>query len=458
MFHNHLKIAFRKLRRQRFFTLINIAGLSLGLTAALALFLYVQKEYSFERFHAKADRICRVNLRIDDDGEIMSWANAPNITGPALAEALPEVENYVRLLHHNFGRTASVSYDDNSWKEELLFWADSTLLDVFDIEIIAGDAVSPLDRPNTVMLSKTVAEKLFGQGSAIGKELHIDNVTSAEVTAVYADLPGHSSWQMNIIGSLSSLSWAYHNLYWSNASFETFLLLKQPTHLLGLDTKIKNVLEKAVATDDQWFSLWSQPLLDIHLKSGEVTESYASRLGDAKQVRLIAILALVVLLLACFNYINLTTAIAQQRLRETGISKTLGASSGHLILRFLTETSLLTGVSCLLAVGLLFLLTPYLEILTLRELSVSQLLTAGWGWSLPLLWILVSLIAGIYPALSLGTRTANDFLNPEQQGKAGWINLRQVLVVGQFVVCIALIAGSLLLQEQISFLGQKKLG
>eukprot|EP00903_Cladosiphon_okamuranus_P000652 g650.t1 len=232
------------------------------LAAALALLLYVQKEYAFDRFHTNADRICRVNLAVSYDGSSEKWASAPNITGPALAEAIPEVEEYVRFLHHNFGRTASVAFGEKRLKEERLFWADSTVTTVFDIPIVKGDQRTPLDRPGTAMINERTAERIFGSENPIGG----------------------------------------------------------------------------------------------------IVEGYAMHLGDARQVRMIGILALVVLLLACFNYINLTTARSQRRLREVGISKAVGASSGHMVTRFLTETALLSGVALVLALVLMIILATVLAV------------------------------------------------------------------------------------------------
>ena len=454
----HLKLAWRQLRKHRFFSLLNILGLTVGLAAALALLLYVQKEYAFDRFHANADRICRVNLAVNYDGNSEKWASAPNITGPALAEAIPEVEEYVRFLHHNFGRTASVAFGEKRLKEERLFWADSTVTTVFDIPIVKGDQRTPLDRPGTAMINERTAERIFGSENPIGEQILVDNESSLEVTAVFADLPGHSSWQPNIIGSFSSVDWAYRNLYWSNASYETFLLLQPNYNLAALDAKMQGVLDDAIEKEEQWFSLFPQPLTDIHLNSGGIVEGYAMHLGDARQVRMIVILALVVLLLACFNYINLTTARSQRRLREVGISKAVGASSGHMVTRFLTETALLSGVALVLALGLVSWLSPQLSTLTQRDLTAWELIESGWWFAVPLTWIAVTLVAGFYPALAMGGSSAKQLLQPEVGRGNRQAILRKTLVVGQFVVCIALIAGALLCRQQIEYIGQKKLG
>ncbi len=454
----HLKLAWRQLRKHRFFSLLNLLGLTVGMTAPMALFLYVQKEYSFDRYHRYADQIVRVNLKVADGDLDENWATAPNIAGPALAEAMPEVKAFVRLLHHNFGRTASVAFGDKRLKEERLFWADSTLLDVFDVSLVAGDRATVLDRPATAMINSSTAERIFGEQNPIGKELLIDNESSVEITGVFADFPDHSSWQPNIIGSFSSVGWAYNRLYWSNASYETFLLLRPGFDLADINSKIQGVLENAIAPENRWFSLWAQPLTDIHLHSSGVLQGYATRLGDAKQVRLMGILALVVLLLACFNYINLTTARSQQRLREVGISKAIGASTRHMVSRFLTETALLTGLAVVLSIGLLTLVTPSLSGLTQRDLQWQQLLENGWWLSIPITWLTVTLVAGIYPALTLGMNNAKQLLQPVARQGSGHAVFRKVLVVGQFVVCIALIAGALLCQKQITYLGQKKLG
>ncbi len=454
----HLKLAWRQLRKHRFFTLLNVLGLTVGLAAAVALFLYVQKENSFDAYHQHADRIVRVNLAVEYDGDSEQWATAPNITGPALVEEIPEVQEYVRFLHHNFGRTASVAYGEKRLKEEMLFWADSTLTTVFDIPVVKGDALTPLERPGTIMIDTETAARIFGQADPIGKQILVDNELSLEVTAVFTAMPDNSSWQPNMIGAISSLGWAYRRLYWSNASFETFLLM-QPNHdIASLDRKMKAVLDGAIDPEEQWFSLFAQPLTEVHLYSENIVQGYTSELGNAKQVRMIGVLALVLLLLACFNYINLTTARSQQRLREVGISKAVGASSRHMIGRFLTETALLTGVSIVFALALVSWLSPQLSALTKRDLDWWQLMDGNLWLSIPITWTIVTLVAGLYPALAMGSTSAKQLLSPEFQSRNRQGLLRRSLVIGQFVVCIALIAGALICREQISFLGQKKLG
>ncbi len=458
MFNNHLKIAFRNLWNNRFFTLLNLSGLAVGLAVSLALMLFVRHELSFDVFHPQADNIYRVNLDVNYEDRHERWANAPNVAGPAFKEGIHAVKEYVRFLHHNFGRTAFVRAGEQNFAEKSFYWADEGLFHIFEVPLLAGDTASALEGPNKVLLSESTARRMFGQENPIGKNLKVDNTLNLEITGVYQDFPSNSSMQCDIIGSFLTLGWASKELYWSNCSFETYLLLDANADLGEVQKQMQSIEDTAVPKEGQWFTTFLQPFKDIHLYSAGIQKGYSTQLGDIRQVKLLAVLALAVLLLACFNYINMTTARSQQRFREVGINKTLGASTGQMVWRFYVETGLLVAAALVGGVLLVEMSLPLFESLSGKELTVATLLNSRWALALPAVWLAVTLAAGLYPALFLSSFSPKKLLVPKAISPSGNSFFRQTLVVGQFAVCVALIVGAVVFNQQLNYISQKKLG
>ncbi|MCB0706354.1 MAG: ABC transporter permease [Saprospiraceae bacterium] len=459
MLQNFFKIAWRNLWKNRFFTFLNLFGLSLGIAVSLALILYVGRERSFDKYHQHASDIYRVGVNAEFDATQQKWASVPNIAGPTFKDKLSEVAEQVRFLRHNFGSTAFVRVNDQNYAEKDLYWVDSTLFDVFDVPLLQGNPKTALNQPNKIILCKSVSEKLFGKEDPMGKTIKVDNNLELEITGIFEDFPSNSTLDASMIGSFYSMRWATENLSWSNCSFETYLLMHTGVTQEALEQKVNQVLDEAVKKEDQWFSFWTQPLLDVHLYSARIANGgYSSRLGDITQINTLSLLALAVLLLACFNYINLTTARSQQRFREVGINKTLGASTGQMAGRFLVETGILVALAFLIGIMLVKLSSPYFESLTGQALPLFETWSFGQMGMLLGLWALITLGAGLYPALLLSTFTPKQLLQPSNTGIAGPRFFRQALVVLQFVVCIALISGAIVLNRQLKFISQKKLG
>ncbi len=457
MFQNHLKIALRNLWSQRFFTGLNLFGLAIGLAVSLTLGLFVKNELSFDRYHSKADRIYRVNLTAQWDGETEKLATAPNITGPALREQVKEVEAQVRLLKHEFGKTAFVNYGEKRFTEKSLYWADQGLFSVFDMPLTKGDPATALTRPKTAIVSEATAKRIFGDEDPIGKTISVDNADTLEVTGVFADHPHNSTLDGNIYGSFMTVGWANERLYWSNASYETFLLLQPGADPQLVENQANAIHEKATPNEDRWFSMYLQPLTAIHLHSTDVQGPNSSRLGDYNQVRILGILALAVLLLACFNYMNLATARSQQRFREVGINKTLGASTGDLMRRYFVETGLLVALALGIGLVLAQISLPAINELTGRSLSLGSVFDGKYALGLPLLWFVTTLGAGIYPAVFLSRFSPKQILSP-QAATGGNGLFRQTLVVSQFVVCVGLMVAATVFYQQLNFISDKKLG
>ncbi|HLP96601.1 MAG TPA: ABC transporter permease [Saprospiraceae bacterium] len=459
MIQNYLKLALRNLSKHPLFAGLNVFGLALGLAVSLLLFLHVQQEWFFDRYHSKADRIYRATLNAFwDPAEPEVLANVPNVLGPAMKEAIPVVEQYARLLKHEFGRTAFIQAGERRLTEDQLFWADPGFFDIFDVKLIAGDLYSALNQPNTAAISRSTAIRYFGTEHVVGQTIRVDQINPLEIKAVFEDFPGNSSLDPKVLGSFQTMKWANNRLVWSNSSFETWILLSPEAKKPDVEQQMAALLDKNVAKEDQRFSLWLQPLREIHLFSAQMRSNYCDRLGDPKQVAILGVLALAVLLIACFNYMNLSTARAQLRFREVGINKTMGASGSQMMLRFYTEAAILTIFAAALSLLLLALGIPFFNQLADKQLSMNMLADPATGLSALGILGAVVLIAGSYPAFFLSGFSPKNLLQTSfrKNTGAGWF--RRSLVITQFTASVVLIIGTMVLHEQMKFIQQKKLG
>ena len=458
MLTNYLKIAFRNILRNKTFSLINISGLTFGLVSFLGISLYVIDEFSYDRFHENSDRIYRAVITAEFDGQVNKWGAVPNKLAPSSKES-PEIEKATRVFHHNFGDISFVSPETDQFSETKLFYADPEIFDVFTIPFIQGTAEKALDRPGTIIISETSAKRYFGDANPIGKTLLVDNARSYEVTGIYEDFPPNSFLQCQLIASFSSIGFGKpDNQNWGNASFETFFLLNKGVQPETVDQKIADLLALEIPQDDRWFNITIQPLLDIRLHSGDLTSSIDRReYGDYKQVKILIALALVILIIAAVNYMNLTTAQAQRRNKEVGISKTLGATFFELNSKFYFEASIFVFISLVLSVVLFYTALPLFNFISGKTILPS-FISAGWFWlSFVVLWALLTLISCFYPAFYLSSFSPKSaLLNTTHSG--GQTSIRKGLVILQFSISIVLIICASLFYKQITFMRDKKLG
>ncbi len=457
MFKNNLKIAWRNLRSNRLFSVINIVGLSIGLTIVMLLFLFISHERSFDSMFPKKDRIHRVLIKTNGDFGFDTWATAPPITGLVMKEEITNMESAARLLKHNFGRPASLQINNQNYTEDMLYWADKELVSIFDIALVRGDRTTALDRPGTVILSEKAAQTYFNDENPLGKTILVDNNNELEVTGVYKDFPENSTLDANMLAS-SNGSWFYDRRSWSNASFETYCLLRTNVSSEAAQEQLNQVFEANVDEEGRWFSFALQPLEKVHLYSASYGNSYTSRIGDINEVRNLTYLAILILLIACVNYMNLTTARSQKRSKEVGISKTLGASSKSLVGRFYMETGLITAISILLGVAFTVLLLPSFNGLTNQNLSLDLLLTPTF-WTITFaVWLMTTLFSGLYPSLYLSRFLPKEILSPSLKRGMGNILIRKGLVVMQFAASTALIVGVMVIYQQTKYIQNKDLG
>ncbi|GAB2586904.1 ABC transporter permease [Spirosoma areae] len=457
MLQNYLKIAWRGMIKNRLFTFLNLLGLATGLAVALLLMVYVNDELQFDQYHSKADRIYRVGLTATFDGKSMKWANSPNAVGPALKADIPGVEQAMRLLRHNYGQTAFIKSGDAKFAEKRFYWADKNLFDLFDIRLLRGNPASALAAPGKVVLSQETATRYFGPENPIGKVLLVDNSDTLEVTGVYETFPGTSTLDADLIGSFSSVRWA-RKPTWDNASFETYLLLAPQAQTGRIENQMARVVDKNIPKAGQWFSLWLQPLTDIHLHSAGMTNSNTTRIGDFQQVQILFVLAIVVLLIAGINYMNLATARAQMRFREVGVIKTVGATMRQLVNRFYIETGLMVGIALLLSIGLVALGLPFINQLTEKQLVFAAILTPQVAAGFLTIGLLITLIAGSYPAFYLSSFSPKNLLNTAFRTDSGAGLFRRSLVVIQFTASVVLIVSTFIFYQQLQFIQSRKLG
>ena len=453
MFNNYFKIAWRNLKSHRLFTVLNIAGLAIGLAVSVLLYLFIVNELSFDKMYKNEKNIYRA-LTVSEGYGMM--ANVPNAVGPAMAADIPEVKMTARMIKHGFGTNAFIKAGNNEFIEKNYYSSDSSLFQIFDVAFVAGNPLTALSRPNTVVLSEKTAKIYFGNENPIGKKIEVDNYINLEVTGVFTDFPDNSTLDCNIIASFNSSGFSVAS--WGNASFETYFLLNDQADIKSVENKMQQVLEKNVEKEDRWFSLSLQPLREVHLYSAGYTDSYTSRNGDIKEVRNLSFLVVIILLIACINYMNLSTAQSQKRAKEVAINKTLGATIRNLILRFYTETAMLTFLALLTGILLAVLTLPVFNNITGKNLELSSLCHINFLAGLLIMWVGMTLISGSYPALYLSG--FSPILALKQSASKGNTSgfIRKGLVVVQFASSVILIFGVIVIYQQMEFIRNKNLG
>ncbi len=459
MISNYLKTSLRNMLRNKSFSIINISGLTIGLVTFLAISLYVIDEFSYDRFHENKDRIYRAVINADFDGKTEKWGGAPNLLAPTSMKEIPEVEKATRVFHHNFGDLGFISTGEEKFSEPLLYFADPEIFTVFTIPLLKGNPAKVIDRPGTVVLSQTAARKYFGDTDPIGKTLTVDNSILLEVTGIYKDFPSNSFLKCQLIASFSS-NWfgLEKNQSWGNASFDTFFLLHNGIPQKAVDQKIEAMLDKNIPKSDRWFTIALQPLTDIRLHSGDLNASFDRReYGDMNQVKVLTALALIVLLIASINYMNLTTAQSQRRNKEVGIAKTLGATHYQLKWKFYFEASMYVFLSMIASIIVFTVILPLFNSLSGKNITMEHFTSFPFLLAFIAIWFLLTLISGFYPAMYLSSFSPISTLQ-KTANSSGQATLRKGLVVMQFSASIILIICSIVFYKQMDFIRNQKLG
>jgi len=465
MLSNYVKIALRNILRSKLFSFINIFGLAVGLASCLMIFLWVQDELSYDRFHENSDRIFRVERKFDfkDKHGQAPFTSGP--FGPALVKDYPEVEDYMRL-----GRIETVIKDfQNVSRKQRIFCADNSLFSVFDFTLEKGDMAAALIQPKTVVITRRMAEQLLGTEEVLGQNLSVEwggELTDFLITGILKEVPHNSHVHFDIVFSMPTYSEATLNTWFNNFLY-TYVLLNTGSDPAALEAKMPTFLTTYLAEDflaiigpevdvNDVFQVKMKPLTSIRLHPSSEFEIEA--LGSITSVYIFSAIAIMILIIACFNFMNLATARANKRAREVGLRKTLGAFKHQLWRQFLAESVVLAFLALMLAVLLFALFVPVFNVIANKSLSLGLLLLPLNLLAVLGITLLTGLAAGIYPAFYL---TAFDPVKVLKGGiyKGKSKSLFRIgMAVFQFVISIILIIGTLVIYRQMEYIQNKSLG
>ncbi len=459
MLKNYFKIAFRNLWRHRVFSLINILGLTVGMTACFLIFLYVRFEMSYDNMHSKSDRIYRIICDIKTPTETMkpggpSWAVGPHLT----MGDFPQVEASVRIT----GDELLVRKGNVKFQETNSIYADSSFFQVFDFKLIRGNPHTCLNEPLNIVFSESAVKKYFGNTDPIGQTVLLtgDGFT-AKITGVMKDIPENSTIKADMIVSMNTLTRKFNpglNDQWGNYGNTTYVMLRPGASAETFTKQLPAFLEKMNGTEMKQLNMYPTLMLekfrDVYLRSTRDD----SKTGNIKNVYIFSIVAVFILLIACFNFINLTTARSSERAKEVGIRKVVGAGRQQLTRQFIGESVLVCLIAFILTLATAALLLPSFNMLAGKTLSPGIFSNGGFIGILFLASIAIGLLAGVYPALVLSSFKPVSVLKGRFSTGTKGILLRKILVVSQFTISIALIISTIVVYLQMNFMRKQDLG
>ncbi len=456
MIFNYLKIAFRNIIRHKAFAFINIAGLAIGMACSIFILLWVQNELSYDRFHKNADEIYRITASLGDFKAAVNTSPMP----PELKRKIPAVKNFVRLSDIN---QDVLEVGTKKFEEKRIFYADSTFLQVFSFPLLRGNPATALNRPGSVLITRDMAKKYFGDEDPMGKTLRMDNKDNISVTGVLENIPVNSHLQFDFIMPMSTIAQTNQDLRdnkWDNFDFYSYIVLDKsfkPTaaNLAGMEKQLNNIYKDHVDQKLLKVDFHLQPLTAIHLHS-DLQAELPGR-GNIQYVNIFFIVAIFILTVACINFMNLATARSARRAKEVGLRKVVGAGRGQLIGQFLGESMLIAFIALIIAITLVWLLLPVFNLVSGKLLSIHILdgkILAG----LIGIALITGLISGSYPALFLSGFQPVKVLKGNMKTMGGNRIFRNSLVVLQFVVSIVLLAGTALVYKQLRFIKNMNLG
>lgn len=452
MIKNYFLVAFRNLKRNKLFSLINVGGLAIGLAACWMITLYVTNELSYDKWNTNANRIYRVAQHATWATGHFNFAVTPPPMAAALQKDYPEIESTVRFDAEGGG---TITYGNQRLQVGDILFADSTVFKIFSYQFLYGDPSIALSQPQSIVLTRTLAQKIFGDpGVALNKIISFGNDNSTRITGVIEDVPVNAHFSFSALRSMP----AENNPSWGNSSLYTYIMLKEKANVHQLENKLSSFFDKYLKafTGEVDYKMELQPLTAIHLHSNLDYEMSPN--GNFSYITIFSIVAILILVIASINYMNLSTARSSLRVKEIGVRKVSGSGRGQLILMFLSESVLITFIAAVIAIGLLNLLLPLFQQFVGKELAiwhfgVWQTIAFIAGFSL-----LAGCLSGIYPALFLSGFKLIPSLKGQTGNHTGNMVFRKSLVVFQFVITIAMIAGSFIIWNQLNFMLKKDLG
>ncbi len=477
MIRNYFTVALRSIFRNKLTAFINIAGLAMAMCAAVLIYLFIADELSYDRYHAHADRVYRVTRIFydkDHTANLHLATVAPPI-GPLLKNDFGEIERMARTLQNGSVVGLEEKGELKSFNEEHVFVAEPALFEILDIKVKSGDPVKDFQRPFTVMLSEKTAMRYFNDVNVIGKRLRFDNTNDLEITGVYEDFPAQTHWHPDFLVSFSTLE--DDNVYgrkaletnWGNNSFSTYLLLDNGAGADKLTAQFPAFLDKhfGAYAKSAWNAgsdfvasriteLTLQKITDIHLRSHLDDEIEVN--GNINNVYMMGVIGVFIVLIACFNFINLSTARATKRAKEVGLRKVAGAFRNQLIGQYLSESVLIALLAMVLSLGLSYAALGWLNPFTGKELSINFISDGMLLGGLVVFALVVGLLAGVYPAFVISSFKPVQVLKGQHGSGKGKSGIRQTLVVAQFGISIVLLIATAITFQQLNYLNTRELG
>lgn len=469
MLENYFKVAVRTILKHKFYSLLNIAGLAFGLAACFLIGLYIYDEVSYDRFHKDSENIYCVALHGKLGGQEIETASSCSPLAETMVAGIPGVEQATRINNWN---NVVVKYEEKAFTETDALLADSNFFEFFTFELLEGDPKTALKEPQTLVMTEETAKKYFGNQPALGKIVTVGNDNKAfKVTGIASKAPSNSQIQYDILLSASS----DENMkaeFWTNNSLYTYYRKNPNTKVSDVDDKLRDLtvekvgpeLEKFMGINFKEFekqggiyAYYSYPMESLHLYQAHLADSLGTR-GDIKNVYIMAAVGIFILLIACINFMNLSTARSASRAKEVGLRKTLGSVRSKLIFQFLSESFVYTLVGTLVAIVAVYALIPAFNLLTGKELTFSLMFSPVVAGSIIGIFLMVALLAGSYPAFYLTSFNPVDVLKGKVKAGMKSKGIRSSLVVVQFTISIALIISTMVVYNQLRYLQEKNIG
>ncbi len=451
MFVNYLKVALRTIKKQKWYSLINILGLAIGMASAISIYLFISDELSYDRFHEKSKQIYRLEKEI--------YLALPGPLGPFLMDKLPEVQNYARIYSTKvWGKSIVIGIDNQKFYTEGFIYADPELFNIFTFPFLEGNSQTALSDLNSIVISEEISKNLFGRKNPIGEIISYENKYDFQVTGVIKNIPSNSHIDFDFVIPLENYrrlnSDSLHK--WGNNAFHTYLQLLPDAKHRELEKAIGSVIEEEGRTQDV-NKLFLRPLTEIHLSSHKINEFKVN--SHSLYVYIFSGLAVLVLLIACLNFVNLSTAQSSKRMIEVGLRKVVGAHRKQLIFQFLDESLAITLIALFISIVFIGIFLPYFNNFLGKNISLGDYNILSLGLVIFSIAAVTGLLAGIFPAFFLSSFEPISAIKGTIIDKKGnKLNFRSILVVLQFTISISLIACTLIINKQTNFMRKKNLG
>jgi putative ABC transport system permease protein len=455
MFKNYFKVALRSIRKNKLYSFVNLIGLTTGITGCILIGLYIWNELSFDNFHKNGDRIVRITMEYGGGGTVNKAAVTGTKTGPEMKRNFPQIEMFTRTIKY----ARSVANGTKVFNEKNVLYADADFFRQFSFKLVRGNAATVLASPGKIVLTETIAKKYFGTDDPIGKTVRINDLQDFEVTGISREVPLNSQIQFDMVVSFTSLGAANHE-EWFSANYITYFLLHDAAQIGPLQQQIKQYMRKVTKEElhfegSDYLTYNLEPFQSVHLHS---SLDGLEPNGNITYIYVLAVIAIMILLIACVNYTNLATAQSVSRSTEIGVRKVLGAEKSQLLRQFLGESLIITFIALIIALFVSLALLPLFNLVTGKIFTASLLLRPLPVTGLLLLTVIIGFVAGSYPAFVLSNSGLVGILKSGLRISTAGGGLRKSLIVFQFVISVFLIIATMVVLQQVSFIQHKEMG